>query len=292
MRKIVTGLLLVSLLASAAYTGFCAWVAYGTPARPVASYDFAPECEKITHTSNTHRGSQLECQNRISEAQRLRQHPGLAVRDGDNLTIFFDGAPISRLVPVEVDQDDTTCNSYEINDVVTAAETANGRRRDLALVSCYQGEFESRFVVMPDGSRWPTYGAKAAPNGRAVADGDNRWDPEGGQGRLTLYGWPSRKIVARFRPSCRALAWQDDRHFTATCVLDPDSGPVSQTPAFILAFAPQVGFDAKVWQDDKGIWQMQATRWLRGRLHFDDAGNMEYPPAFSLRPLPHFTAAS
>ncbi|MBW8880584.1 MAG: hypothetical protein JF615_03910 [Asticcacaulis sp.] len=289
MRKLIIGILAVTVLVGVIYTGYCAWIAYGTPARRFSrlNTDYAPECKKIPVKSNAFRGSPWACQRYLDEAVLLKQHPGFAVRDGDSLTILRDGKPALRLLAVNPSTGEDDCNAYDIGKVLSVYEPATAKRSELPLISCHQGEFAYRFLASPDGIRWRVPSAEASPDGRRLAVGDNRWDAEGGQTRLTLYDWPSRKVVARFRPSCRALTWQDDTRLTATCVQDLALDHPNQR-----LIVSAIAFDAKVWKDERGKWQMQATRWLRGLPVITRDGDQEFHPVFSLRPLPHFTAVS
>ena len=285
MIRFGVGALAAILLATVGYVGFCAWIAFATPGRPVSHYEYASECEKIVHHSNAYLNSPQQCQMRLFEAVRLQRHPGLAIRDGENLTIYYQGKAISRLVATVHDQSDDECNTFDVGKVLNVYDPAARSHQNLAEVYCHQGEFEKRFIVLPDGSRWPVSDASSSPDGQLIGVGSNK---NAGLSGFTLLAWPKRNIVARFAQGCRVIGWQDSSHLTVTCFrtdLDHDA-------EYDWRLTP-LAFDASVWRDDDGIWQMQATRWLGsqdGHMAFNDYRDLEYRRMFSLQWLPHYTA--
>jgi hypothetical protein len=289
-KRIVVGL---SVLATAfvGYVAFNAWIAFVPPKRPVSSYTYAPECERLPTRGNAYVGSPMECQARIYEAQRLKQHAGLAVRNGNNLTLFYNGKQSARLVAKPVRLVDTPdCDSYAVHKILPVHDTVSGKTVDIAQISCHRGEFEERFVSMPDGSRWIVGDASSPPGGKHVVLGQNRPDFGGVDSKLTIVSWPDRKVEARFTPRCRVLEWQAEEHFTVTCIANFFPGNDTNKSLIEAEHTWLVAFDAKVWRDGKGRWRMQATRWLQPMWEYNNAGDLEYPPTFSLLPLPRFTA--
>lgn len=287
MRKIITTLLLITLLAAIAYTGYCAWIAYGTPPRAYQAFrqHDAPECAAIPVTGNAFKGSRWECEQRLVEADLLRQNPGVVAREGDSLAIFYRGQLVSRLSPVEPDGTIEACDAYHAHHMISVYDPSSQALEKLPEIVCHFGEFDRRFLALPDGGRWDVASVQASADGHQLATGSNSWDATDGHNRFTVYDWPLRRVVARFRPSCRALSWQDATHLTVTCLQDLT---VDHPRERLLVQG--LAFDARVWKDDSGAWQMQATRWGRA-LGYNDVDDLELQPIFSLRPLPHFTAA-
>lgn len=269
--KLIHGILASILLTGSAYCGYMAYLAFGLPNRPIEDYHFSPQCDRIEASSNAHKGSPLECEARLREADLLKANTGLAVREGDNLTLFYANRIVTRLVASETDEE---CDSVSIHKILAVRDGPSARINPLVQISCHHGEFERRFIVLRDGNRWWIPDASASPDGRILAVGQNYAynDPSF---TLTLYLWPSRKVLAKFDAYCRGLVWKDTDNLEVTCVADEKA----------------MAFDAIVRRDSAGKWRMQATRWLHPvMLGYNEMGDMEYPPAFSLKWLPEFEA--
>lgn len=269
--KLIQSVLALILVSGSAYCGYMAYLAFGLPTRPIEDYRFPPQCDRIEASSNAYKGSPLECEARLREADLLKVNPGLAVRQGDNLTLFYANRIVTRLVASETPDE---CDTVSIHKVLAVRDESSAHMTPLVQISCHHGEFEQRFIVLRDGNRWWIPDASASPDGRILAVGQNYAynDPSFA---FTLYGWPSRKELAQFDAYCRGLVWTDADNLEVTCVTDERSA----------------AFDAVVRRDSAGKWRMQATRWLRPFMRgYNDMGDMEYPPAFSLKWLPEFEA--
>jgi hypothetical protein len=260
-----------------AYVGFNAWLAWGLPARPVSDYSTTRGCEAHAQYGNFYIDSPHQCRARQQEAALFKTVPGLATRDGDNLTIFYRGKQTTRLMPVA--RQNGKCDAVEVHKALALFDPASGQQESVPLISCHYGEFEERFVAMPDGSRWVVKDATASPDGKMIATGANSMFEPSELSGLTLWSWPSRQPITHFTPNCRVIEWTQATRLTVTCF--PYDKGISETP-----------FDARVWRDTEGMWQMQATRWLNGPLGFSDTDDMEIAPGFSLRPLPRFTGTA
>lgn len=269
MRKAVIAGIAVPVLAILAYVGFNAWLAWGLPARPVSAERPVKGCEGVSENGPNPIRAALQCRARHQEAALLKAHPGLAIRDGDTLSVFYRGQQTHRLIPMA--RGENACDAVEVHRAMALFDPVSGRTEQVALVSCHNGEFEDRFVALPDGMRWTVHDAAASPDGKMIATGSNMWlDGKG----FDLYAWPSRRRVVHFQPSCRVIQWRDEAHIDVTCASD----------------AAPSAFDARVWRGRDGVWRMQATRWLTGILGYTDHSDPEIAPGFSLRPLPRFTA--
>lgn len=282
----ITGLL---LLAAFAYAGFNAWMALVPPKRPIMDFSkLDPACEEVGQTSNAHVGGALECHFRLNEARRLKAHPGVAVRDGDNLTIFYRGKQSARLIPVP--DSETEYDAMDVRKVLSLHDPVTQKPEAVPVIAGYSGEFESRFLALPNDTRWNVRDASASPDGKLVVEGDNRIRVE--RSTTTLYSWPERKSIAHFNVGCRVLTWRDSGHFMVTCTRKLEDIRTSPDVPFADYLGPPLAFDARVWRDRDGRWQMQATRWLGTGYEFSPDGDVEIPPTFSLYWLPHYTAVA
>lgn len=289
MRKIVTIASALTAIAACVYVAFCAYIAYGAPRRE-ADYVIqlpyvGPVCEQIHQASNAHRGGELECQELLDEAEAMRQNPGLAARDGNNLTIFSHGKQTARLIAAPPGSEEF--DSFTMPKVLRLRDPQSGKLESFADITGAHGEFTWHFITLPDGGRWFVGDASPSPDGRTVAMGSNHFLYTYADGGLTIDEWPSRITIAHFTPTCGIPVWQDATHFSAVCITRVMQYPKSDNWPDGL-YMP---FDAKVWRDQHGVWQMQATRWLKWQGGDVTASHhIEYKPTFLLLWLPHFTA--
>lgn len=89
-----------------------AYLAFGSLIRPLYDYRLSPQCDRIKTIFNAFRGSPLECEARLREADLLKAYPGLAARDGDDLTLFYRNRIVTRLVASQTDEQ---CDSVIIH---------------------------------------------------------------------------------------------------------------------------------------------------------------------------------
>lgn len=290
MRKFITIVSALAAIAACGYVAFCAYIAYGAPRNEadflLKQLDVAPICDQIPLIGNGHKGGRLECQERLDEAEQMRQNPGLATRDGNNLTIFYHGKQTARLIAAPPGNEEY--DSFTMSKVLRLRDPQSGKLESFADITGAHGEFTWHFIALPDGGRWFVRDASPSPDGRMVAMGSNLdlLDAYAGH-ELTIHAWPSRAMVAHFTPTCGIATWQDATHFTALCVTRIIQYPKSDNWPDGL-YMP---FDTKVWRDKDGVWQMQATRWLKWQDRKESRSyHDEYRPTFSLLWLPHFTA--
>jgi hypothetical protein len=262
--------LVTAFIAYATYTGY---VSYKAPRRSVSDYHIVAECSHIPFNSNRFQGSPLECEARLREEKLHVKHPTLMVREGDKLTIFYQGAPSVSLIPDLGAREG--CDSYNLRSIVPTYDPLKQQMDYLAEISCHTGEFEKRFIVMPSGERWNVNGVMASPSGHLIGVGQNNVANDG-FGGFTIQEWPSRKIVARFKPRCRVVSWQDDANLTVTCL--HELKPLGADLDYYVAF------DASVTRDQKQRWRMRTSRWLNPRAQdYNKAGDGEYAPTLSLQ---------
>ena len=164
-RLIATGGLAA---AACAYVAFCAWIAF-VPPRNSADYVLkplvvAPACHMIEGSSNAYKGGPLECQDLLDETEQMRQNPGLATRDGRNLTIFYGGEQVARLVAAQ--PGDQEYDSFTMPQVLHLRDPQSRTLQSFADITSAHGEFTFHFVVLPEGGRWFVADASASPDGR------------------------------------------------------------------------------------------------------------------------------
>ena len=268
MRKVGLIVFLAGVLCLA-YASFSAYQSYNAPRRPVDDYSFSAECDKIPVRGNRFKGSPLECEARIREVELQKQAPDLIKRDGDDLLVFYYGRPSAQLSPVQDGSEG--CDSYNLQSLLPTHDPVTRQISYLAKIACHLGEFETRFIVMPDGKRWDISDASASPDGRLIGVGRNGFPGDG----FKLYQWPERKLIAHFNPSCRVVDWQNQTQLTATCL--HEIKPFGIKDRYFLAF------DARVKRDEQGNWTMRTTRWLNPRMmDYNRQGDVEYTPTFAL----------
>ncbi|MGN6210110.1 hypothetical protein [Asticcacaulis sp.] len=268
MRKTAFTVFLFGIL-GLAYASFSAYQSYKLPSRPVSDYRFLAECEKVPMPDNRFKGSPLECEARIRETDLLKQAPDLIKRNGDDLMVFYNGQPSAKLTPVV--EGSQGCDSYSLQSLLPTHDSMTKRVFYLAKISCHSGEFESRFIIMPDGTRWDVSDASTSPDGRLIGIGSNGYPGDG----FTLYEWPERKLIAHFNPSCRVVDWVGSTQLTVTCL--HEIKPFGVKDGYFLAF------DAMVKRDTHGNWTMHTIRWLNPRvMDYNRQGDVEYTPTFAL----------
>ena len=275
---IVAGLLAV---ASIAFVVINPRILLEPPPKRGFAIDIPAQCDAIGMPhGNQHRGSELDCNDKLEEAALLKSNPGLGVRQGDKLTLFYRGRQTFQMSDGPQGLDD--CDVFSIHDVLLLFDPTTGRREAVPFISCHGGEFERRFVALPDGTPWKTWAAVASPDGHlAAVAGSN----------TLVFNWPDRKPVARFMPSCRPKAWQDNTHLTAVCFYSSAMSAPGGDEDPQVRGDDAIAFDARVWRGDEGKWHLQATRWLYpGMAGFDSRGDFVYVPILSLRFLPRFDA--
>ncbi len=289
MRKIITVAAAAVAVAALAYVGLNAWLAWGLPARPFDRPADGCKAKDFVRNGALWLDGLSDCHARAREALILKNYPNLATRQGEVLTISYAGKPVVQLAPRPAGASDfvpmtEACDEYRLKKAISVRDPVSRRPEPLAVVECHWDTVSSRLLVLPNGKRSMVEDVSASPDGLIIAVGDNYPSAPGASG-FAIRDWASQTDIAAFGPACRVVSWQDASHLIATCMYDPGA---HSEPSDIYAAA--LPFDAKVWRDTDGVWQMQATRWL-SRRHFDDtsSGDTEYRPGFSLRPLPHFT---
>lgn len=238
--------------------------------------------------SNAFVGSPYEKYALYYEAELITQHPNLARREGRNLMLFSNGKPIATFKPGSRTKfSDRPIDDCILNKVLRLASPNSGDLSEVPYVVCYTGEFDYDFILMPDGEQWTALSASASPNGRLVATGSSTSVGQDNLDNLTLYAWPSRKPVARFPADCEVIGWRDDTRFNATCIYDPTPNGMDEKTQ-----DDTIPFDAMVWQDDSGAWQMQSVQGDLPRNSAERTTVIHAPPMQPLRKVPrlHFTA--
>lgn len=276
MRKTIISVLAGLAVIGAAYAGGCALAAFGSPSIAVSKITIRPECRSLPPESWTvHHGTSMECEQLRREDARLKAHPGLAIREGRNLTIFYRGLPVTRLQMLQWGDKPSPCNGYDIRSVLALYDRETAKTENVADVVCHVGEVSRHVLVLPDGTPWWLSRPAASSDGRRIGGmPDGPAVPLG----LTIYDWPRRNVVAYFPVYCDALAWKDADHLTASSCRGKRRG--------------KYAFNARVWRDERGRWQLQATQWLdANRVIKIENGYIMNTPVFSLRPLPHFDSA-
>ncbi len=258
-------------LAIMGYVGFMLWAAYGKPARPAWDYRVSAECEGVPSRLMEHKNGRLHCHSLIKERRLLKDNPDVAQRNGDTLTFYYAGQTLPVRQPITIVPGDP-CDTVVVHKVLHLFDPSLRRKAALAQISCHNGEFESRALVLPDGELWPLMHADASQDGKTFAGSHL-------DSHFTLYDWPSRKVIVRFSSGCRRLKWHNALRIEVTCYQGLGDYSFSQS-------RPRA-FDAVVSVGKNGRWRMQATRWLGG-FEYNENGDLEFSPVFSLRWLPTY----
>ena len=217
----------------------------------------------------TFEGSEDERRTMAVETAMIAANPGLALRNGRELTIFHKNEAVTTYT-----NDPKGCQRYFLTGVVKL-RGKDGELYPVAGVTCHFANSENTYLVLPNSDKYVVREeASASPDGRILASGFDRADNT--QGMLTLAQWPHIHDVVLFPAHCTSMAWQDESHFTATCW--HNEGPNSSNP--YDSFANY--FSARIEKDTAGKWQMQGTQWL-------DRDTLK--PKAVAKPLYHFTAA-
>jgi|GEM_PF-1212884 len=218
----------------------------------------------------TFEGSKDERRTMAVEAALISANPGLALRNGRELTIFHRDEAVTTYT-----NDPKGCQRYFLTGVVKL-RGKDGNLYPVAGVTCHFANSENTYLVLPNSDKYVVREeASVSPDGRILASGFDRADKT--QGSLTLANWPHIRDVVIFPAHCTNMVWQDASHFTATCW--HNEGPNSSNP--YDSFANY--FSARIEKDAAGKWQMQATGWL-------DRDTLT--PKTTDKPLYHFIAAS
>ena len=216
----------------------------------------------------TFEGSEDERRTMAVEAALIAANPGLALRNGRELTIFHKNEAVTTYT-----NDPKGCQRYFLTGVVKL-RGKDGDLYSVAGVTCHFANSENTYLVLPNSDKYVVREeASASPDGRILASGFDRADKT--QGMLTLAQWPHIHDVVLFPAHCTNMVWLDESHFTATCW--HNEGPNSSNP--YDSFANY--FSARIEKDTAGKWQMQGTQWL-------DRDTLK--PKTVAKPLYHFTA--
>lgn len=221
-------------------------------------------------TPNSFVGTPREAAARLNESLVLREHPGLATRSGDTISIRYGGQDV-----VTYTDDPNGCQRYIIERAVMVYDQKTGRREPVALVACHFGVTTNRYLVLPNSGKYAvTDDVAASPDGRFLATSDSTVTKA--RGAFIVIEWPEMDTRAEFPAGCTHLKWQDDGHLTADCWHSDTPNTVNPNES------AAVFFRAKVWRDG-GVWRMQAVQWLHRET---------FAPSASAAPLPKFTAVN
>jgi hypothetical protein len=229
----------------------------------------SPPPQRAEGIDPTFEGSALETRTKAVEAALMAANPGLAIRNGQELTIFHGSEAITTYT-----DDPQGCQRYFLTGVVKL-RGKDGDLYPVAGVTCHFANSENTYLVLPNSDKYLVREeASVSPDGQILASGFDRADKT--QGSLTLANWPHIRDVVIFPAHCTGMIWQDSTHFTATCW--HNEGPNSSNPYDSFALY----FSARINKDTAGKWQMQAVQWL-------DRDSLK-PKAIN-KTLYHFTAA-
>lgn len=209
-------------------------------------------------------------QRRAQEAHWLSAFPELGTRNGPTLVLRYGDAEVGRY-----DDDPKGCDPYSISKVIQLYDTASGRPRPVAELTCHFGDMDNRYLVLPTSEKYAVRDdVTAAPDGRTLAMGDNALGPTAGD--FTLIQWPDMTRIAGFKAGCRNVTWQAADRLSAVCWHNDGSSPQDPDDSRTVFFA------ADIRRDESGQWRMTAT-------NFVDSSTGKPMPA-AARPLPSLTA--
>lgn len=230
------------------------------------------EADYRNWTSNAFAGSPWERQALIEEAALIAKNPGIAERDERTLRIFYRGKWLATLTPAAPGSD-LNYDSVILVKVLRLYDPDSHHTEAVAEVRTWHGEFDTAFIVAPDG-KWLRVGtASASPSGKLVVEGQQDWN---GNDPTDILTWPGLVPVARFQPSCHVLAWDDETHFNARC------GYQGRQEWQL--------FNARASRDDQGRWQLQSVGSLAEKPVEAEIGLEPPPSPTSKDPHLHFTA--
>ncbi len=255
--RFVPPLLIVALVA----TAYACTKPKDAPPPPLAHSDISP---------NAFIGTPREAAAKLNESLVLKDHPDLATRGGDTITIRYRGQDV-----VTYTDDPKGCMRYVVERAIMVFDPQSGAREPIALVACHFGVTTNRYLVLPDSGKYTvTDDVAASPDGRFLATSDATVTVS--RGAFIVIDWPNIDTRAEFPAGCTHLAWLDDSHLTADCWHADTPNPLNPNESEARFF------HAKVWRDG-GVWRMQALQWVHPET---------FAPRASSEPLPKFTAVN
>jgi hypothetical protein len=229
-----------------------------TPPPPLARSDVNP---------NAFIGTPQEVAAEAQEAQILKDHPKLGVRNGPDLVLTYRGEPL-----VTYTDNPEGCDRYIVERAVSIRDPDTGTLEPIALIACHFGTTTNRYLVLPNSGKYNVLGDIAAsPSGRFLATTDSTVTKA--RGAFIITQWPNTERRAEFSAGCKNIHWQSDNGLTADCWRSEHPNTVNPDES------DTVFFRAKVWRDGE-TWRMTATDWLA----------RDGSPALSNRPFPILAA--
>jgi len=165
--------------------------------------------------------SRLGAQAVTDEARRIADYPGLVSRDGNRLTVYYDGKSVfTRTSDPEHCRGDATCDVWQFDSGIVLRDPATGKLETYAQLYHSLGEGGHTVIVTRDGKEFDLYSpGVASPDGRWIAFGDD-WVDEYVDGNvLGVTDWTGETPNALFEPSCMPVAWQGNDRFSVKCAV-------------------------------------------------------------------------
>lgn len=210
------------------------------PPPPLARSDVNP---------NAFVGTPKETEAKLQEAEVLKAHPRLAVRNGPELVINYRGE-----VLVTYTDNPQGCDRYIIERAIEVRDPDSGALEPVALVACHFGTTANRYLVLPNSGKYNIIGDIAAsPSGRFIATSDSTVTRA--RGAFIISEWPHTENRAEFPAGCKNIRWQSDSELDADCWRSDHPNTVNPEES------DTVFFRARVWRDGKA-WHMTGTDWL------------------------------
>lgn len=229
--------------------------------------------------------SRLGAQAVTDEARRIADYPGLVSRDGNRLTVYYDGKPVfTRTSDPEHCRGDATCDVWQFDSGIVLRDPTTGKQETYAQLYHSLGEGGHTVIVTRDGKEFDLYSpGVASPDGRWIAFGDD-WVDEYVDGNvLGVTDWTGKVPTVLFEPSCAPVAWQDNDRFSVRCT-------ISGQEAYH-------NFEGVVARGSKGAWRLTVGKIAADTPYGDDASASSattpdpLPKTYDSKPEPSQPAA-
>ena len=182
--------------------------------------------------------AQWVAQTLAKEAQEIKAAPGMAKRDGDTLTISYDGKPVASFTGQYA--------RWTFDGTIDLANP-DGTKASLARVYLNDDEIGFTNIVLKDG-RVLSLAEQliVSPDGRLIASGQGNSQYTVGS-NLVLWNNSLTPQQVPFSANCAPLTWHDDTHLSVQCTRDEDDSLMSV---------------ATIARQDDGSWLFTETRKL------------------------------
>lgn len=190
---------------------------------------------------------------RQPELARFHEHPGIAQRTGDVLTVSFNGKPVASLTDIdklECEGNDT-CSLWQFVGTLSL-QTSPGKDEVFAVVAHNNGEILHHVLIDANGhTHWIGDVYTISPDRRFLAVGEQENIITNGSFAIVSIAGPDQRWIADFDAQCSPEAWESKTVVEIVCSRD-DEGSV-EVAAVVEQITP-------------GTWQLREYA-IRKNLH-------------------------